>query len=502
MCGWVNHQGLRPWTTKIAVGAGKHESNFKEPSTMKSPIQQTRIVAMVLLLCLCSIAKATEGTLLVPTKVTFTLSLNSLRFMDTAPEAIGIAGNRAPLKGETQYPPFLILSAVKGSPGVFSGTVEFPGKTARDLAFTVMFRVEGLWQKEPNNLGLQHVVLLDTAKSEQQVYVVYDPTAGRIVGQAKLGLAVDGYTAASAFASSLKQSAVARQYDYFNCVALLGSGRIAEAAAAYSRYTATSPAGQLARENYDNFSILRAKALAKSGKNKDALSTLRSVPSNAGGDSYQANIQLALGHLLQESGSFEEARTVYSNLQKRTGLTAELRDQCTFALATSYTHEVKPELLTQGKNLLRSLIATTTNRTYKRSALLALADTERKDKNKAGVKLSLNQASSLGTGQQRLAVKMRLLDMQYAEGDYAGVHEMCNMIATDENPGRHLPHLLCLDAVSLKRAGKTAESRALFKKLYAQFPGNAYTAYAATLIAAPVYRNSSADSLAKGVTHQ
>jgi TolA-binding protein len=469
---------------------------------MKPSYQTSIILALVLLLCAVDTAGAAEGTLLVPVKLTFTIATGPLRFMDTKPEVIGVAGNRLPLKAATELPPSLLLRAVKGSSGLFSGTVDLPEKTVRDLSFTLMFRVEGLWQKEPNSLGLDHVIILDPKESAQEVCLVYDTTLCRFKGEPKKGLSVDGYQAAAAFALSLKQSDLARQYEYCNAVSLLGSGKIAEAAGAYNRYTAAAPTGALARESYDNFSILQAMALAKSGKSSDAISTLRSVPTGAGNAVYQVGIQLALGRLLLGSGNTSEARSVLSELQKRAGVAADVKDECAYAVGSSYLRESTPELRAQGKQLLQYLASGSASQTTRRSALLALAQAEQQSSDKNAVKMALKQASMLGTSEQRLSVQMKLLEMQYAEGDYAGVHKTCDWMLTDGTPGRHRAHMLCLDAISLKRAGKTDESRSQLKKLLAEFPGSAYAAYATALIAAPEYHPWTADSLAKGATHQ
>jgi TolA-binding protein len=469
---------------------------------MKPSVQRSAILALVFVLGMSDIAVAEEGTLQAPVKVTFTVATGSLRFMDALPEVIGVAGNRSPLEAATEFPPSLLLKAVKGSSGLFSGTVGLPEKTARDMSFTLMFRVEGLWQKEPNNLGLAHVVLLDPKESAQEVCLVYDATLCRFVGDVKKGLTVDGYQAAAAFALSLKQSDLARQYEYCNAVSLLGSGKIAEAAGAYNRYTAAAPTGALARESYDNFSVLQAMALAKSGKGSDAIGALRSVPTGAGNAAYQAGIQLALGRLLLARGNASEARSVLSELQKRAGVTVDVKDECAYTVASSYLRDTTAELRAQGKQLLRSLASRSASQTTRRSALLAIAQAEQQSSDKNAAKVALKQASTLGTSEQRLSVQMKLLEMQYAEGNYAGVHKTCDWMLTDGTPGRHRAHMLCLDAVSLKRAGKTDESRSQLKKLLAEYPGSAYAAYATALIAAPEYHPWTADSLAKGATHQ
>jgi TolA-binding protein len=481
---------------------GNSNRYLKEPSIMNLSVQRTLILALALILGVCTVARAADGTLLAPVKVTFTVAAGSLKLMDAMPEVIGVAGNRAPLRKSTEYPPSLLLRAVKGSRGLFSGTLELPEKTGRDLTFNLMFRVEGLWQKEPNNLGLAHVVLLDPKESAQEVCLVYDATLCRFVGDVKKGLTVDGFQAAAAFALSLKQSDLARQYEYCNAVALLGSGKVVEAVGAYNRYTAAAPKGALAREGYDNFSVLQAMALAKSGKGNDAINTLRSVPTSAGGAKYQVGVQLALGQLLLGSGKTSEARSVLSELQKRAGVAADVKDECAYAVASSCLRDSTLELRSQGKQLLRSLASGTASQTTRRSALLALAQAELQSSDKNAAKVALKQASMLGTSEQRLSVQMKLLEMQYADGDYAGVHKTCDWILTDGTPGRHRAHMLCLDAVSLKRAGKTDESRSQLKKLLAEFPGSAYAAYATALIAAPEYHPWTADSLAKGATHQ
>jgi tetratricopeptide (TPR) repeat protein len=422
--------------------------------------------------------------------------------MGALPEAIGVAGNRSPLKRETEFPPSLILSAVKGTAGTYRGAVDFPAKTPLDVAFTFLFRVEGLWQKEPNNLGIPHVVMLDSSRAMQSVFLAYDSAYARLAGQTKLGLAVDGYSAASAFATSARQSSAARQYDYFNAVGLLGSGRTAEAVMAYNSFCSASPAGQLSREEYDMFPVYHARALSRIGKRTDAVAALRAVPTSAGGASYQANVQLALGRLLHENGNRAEARSIYSDIQKRSGVSAEVKDQSAYALASSYARESTRDSLERGKKMLRTFIATTQNPTFKRTALLALADAEERSKSKAGLKSTLKLASPLGTGEQRLSVKMQLLDLQFSEGDFAGTHSMCKWILASGDARRHLPHLLYLDAVSLKRMGKDAESAGQLKRLYAEFPGNAYSAYAAAVIIVPGQTHTPADSISKGAVHQ
>jgi hypothetical protein len=365
-----------------------------------------------------------------------------------------------------------------------------------------MFRVEGLWKKEPNNLGIPHVVILDSARAMQSVFVQYDTTYFRLVGQPKFGLTVDAYGAASTLATSSNQRVAARQYDYYNAIGLLGSGRTTDAVIAYNRFCASSPSGQLSREEYDNFPVHQACMLSLVGKTTEAIAALREVPSNAGQPSYQANIQLALAGLLCEGGNRAEARSIYSNIQKRIGISDEIKNRCAFALANSYAKEIARDSLEWGKKLLVSFISTTQNQTYKRSALLALANAEGRLKNTKGIKSALKQVASMGTSQQRLAAKMQLLDLQFSEEDYPGTHSMCKWILANGQSGRHLPHLLYLDAVALKRIGKAAESGSQLKRLCAEFPGNAYAAYAAAALAAPVLHRPAADSQSKGAAHQ
>jgi hypothetical protein len=387
-------------------------------------------------------------------------------------------------------------------PGSFNGTIEFPAKTSLDVAIVLMFKVDGVWRSEPSPIGLQHVMILDSVNSTQNVSFAYDSLFCRIVGQTKSGLSVDNYGAASAFATSTKQSAASRQYDYYDAISVLNSGRIAEAAEMYKRFCASVPAGGLSREDYDYFLVYQSLAMAKSGKNAEAIKLLRDQPVTAGNATYQANIQIVLGQLLHETGNCAEGRSIYRDLQKRPELSPKLKDQCTLALALSYSKETKHDSLVFGKNMLRSLSAAGENQDFRRLALLALADAEKRDKNVPETRNALQQAAMLGNTQQRLATKMQLLDLQYSQADYNAVHATCKWILVEGEPGRHLPHILFLDAISLKRLGKIAEGKAQLKRLYEEFRGNAYAEYAASVLGAPVFSIPPADSLAKGAVQQ
>lgn len=470
---------------------------------MKTLNQSSLTAGLLLVLFAVSAsAIAADDVLRGKAKVTFTVALKSFTLMGAPPEAIGVAGNRLPLAAEEQLPPSLVLREVKGSKGLYSGTTEFPEGTQRDLSFTFMCRVDGLWLKEPNSLGIPHLILLDSAKSAQSVFFAYDSVSARVTPQPRLGLAADDYDAARSLALAKKQSAIARQYEYWNTIAMLRGGRTTEAQNAYSRFRAAAPSGLLSHESYDRFPIVHASVLARSGKASEAIKVLRAVPAGDGNAEYQAEIRMDLARLLERNSDVEEARSMYADLQKRSGVSSILKEQAATTLARSYARESSPGLIARAKQLLRSVVARTRDQQNKRQALLALADIERREKNRPAVMDALKEASLLGTIQERLAVLIQRLDEQYAAEDYVGVHTACKWVLDKGQPGRHHPHLLWLDAVSLKRLGMEKESMARFRTLDSAYAGSAYARYAAYTLSSLSPQTTAGDSLTKGATQR
>lgn len=481
--------------------------NTNEPSSIhsfwKTKTMKIRLaVALTTALFLSAgqyLARGEEPVLSRAVQVSFTVELNSLKLNGFTPGGVALAGSASPLKSESARPPAVILRPVKSDVDAYSALVQFPKGTRCDLEFSFLLRVEGIWQKEVNNSDIQHVVLLDPAEESQVITCVFDSTTGRIVAKRGTGTKIDDYVQASSIAQEAKDLATARRYEYAAAVSLLALGRVSEAKTAYDRYVAASPAGTLAREEYDRFHILEARILQNTGKSADAIGSLRAVPRAEGSDAYQAGIGMALGGILEKSGDRAGARSAYYDVLRRLKLDQGLKEQCLGRIAHSYVVETSQDSIARGKEMLRQLASTSTRAATKRWSLLALATTERKTGNAPGELAALKAAGVLGTNEQRLAVKMQILEKQYRERDYEGIHKTCDWILTDGQPGNQLPHLLYLDAVALKRLGRDAESKRVLEKLYEGFPGNAYAEYAASLLGAPVYEIP-ADTLSKGGT--
>ncbi|CAG1001774.1 hypothetical protein ANRL4_03205 [Anaerolineae bacterium] len=453
---------------------------------------------LLMLLGLSQVAVAEQGILTTNVNATFTVTVSPYKVRGTPPEAIGIAGNRPPLSPDKVFPPTLVLHEVKGSPGTFTGTMGFPKGTARDLSFLILFRVEGLWLPEPGSMGVSHVVLLDSAKTVQTVSLGYDSVARRFVPLAKVGTVADDFSAAASLAQSAKQSAAAREYDYRSAVALLKSGRVAEAQSVYARFLAASPLGAASRESYDRFPIERANALIRIGKPQDAIIALRSIPAKEGSANYQAEVRIKLGKLLDRNGDVEEARSVLADVSRRSGVSIELKDESAIALAVSCGRETTPTLRERARQLLKAVTGKTHDKQRRRQALIALADIERRSNNQAGVLASLKEAMSLGTVQQRLAATVQYLDALYAAGDYYLLHRMSQGLIDRGEPGSHKAHLLSLDALALKRLGRDTESAARFALLDSAFASSPYTRYAAITLSSMPTNSIRPDSLAKG----
>ncbi len=453
---------------------------------------------LLMLLGLTQMAFAEQGVLTTNVKASFTVTVSPYRVRGTPPEAIGIAGNRPPLSPDKVFPPALVLHEVKGSPGVFTGMVAFPKGTARDLSFLILFRVEGLWLREPGSMGVSHVVLLDSAKALQTIALQYDSMGRRFIPLAKGGTVADDFSAAASLAQSVKQNATAREYNYRSAVALLKSGRVAEAQSVYARFLAASPLGASSRENYDRFPVELANALIRGGKPQDAITALRSVPPKEGSANYQAEVRIKLGKVLDRNGDVEEARSILADVSKRSGVSSELKDESTICLAISCGRETTPTLRERARQLLKAVTGRTHDKQRRRQALIALADIERRSKNQAGVLASLKEAMSLGTAQQRLAATVQYLDALYTANNFEALHKTCQWIIDRGEPGSHKAHLLSLDALALKRLGRESESTARFRLLDSAYSSSPYTRYAAIALSSMQTNNVRPDSLVKG----
>lgn len=462
--------------------------------------------ALVLLLSITFCVAAEQGTLLAEEQTlsrtvhaTFRLELNSLTFNGSPPGGVGLVGDLPPIKPESSHHPGVVLHSDKSDSTMWIAVVSFPKGTRCDVEFSFLFKVEGLWQREVNSSGIRHVVILEPETESQSIVFVYDSTSSRVVARNGKWPTCDDYLLAMQLARAAKDEAAARKYEYASAVTLLQTGRVNEATAAYNRYVSTSSAGTDAREEYDRFHVLNAKILQNKGKSTDAITVLSAVPRTEGGDAYRAEIALALGGILDRTGDRPGARSVYFGLVWHSKLSQELKEQTLGKIALSYLSETAVDSVERGKEILRQLSMTSTRAGVKRWSLLALANMARKAENASEEQAALKAAGILGTTEQRLGVKVRILEQLFRGRDYEGVHRICNWILKEGQPGNQLPHLLYLDAVALRRLGRDKESRSTLDRLHSGFPGNAYAQYAASCLGAPVY-SIPADTIVTGGT--
>jgi hypothetical protein len=461
-------------------------------------IHSSKLFFLLALLISAPDVQGQQGNLATNVKVVFTVTVASYRPQGVSPEAVGIAGNQEPLASEKQLPPALVLRESKSDPGTYSGTAEFPKGAPVSLAFTVMCRSDGLWDREPNSMGIPHLAILDPSLKSQSVSLSYDPKARRFVGQTRSGLTLDNFASAYASSKALKNESAARQYQYWNAISLLKSGKLTEAQACYDQFRKDTPAGDLAPTVYDRYPLLNATALAQSGNASRAIAVLRAVPKNEGTPDFQAEVSLRLGDLLDKGSDAEEARSIFADVQRRSGVSAELKDQGTLMQALSFQREKSPALQSRARRLLQTLAERTRSVQYRRQALIALADLHRRAKNTDEAVTALKHAGELGTVQQRVAATVQRLDLHLDGKEYDEVHAAAKWLLDQGDPGRHRAHLLWLDALALWHLGRMKESSSRYRTLDSAYAGTPYARFAAYNLSTLLAHSAHKDTVTTG----
>jgi hypothetical protein len=473
------------------------EKDRRKRNTTMTHFPFPRRIAL-LTLFLCYLGSYARATTQVASSVTFKIELGDLSFNGGPPDVVGLVGNRSPLTATLQDSPVELLKA-KNEPNAYSVTVVFPEGTQLDLTFKFVFKVDGRWRPEPFSLGIPHVAILDSNRTSQCLVLAYEGKLQRLVPQAGCDISVDSYLDASSIAQDRNE---VRRYKYLNAANLLSLHKVPEAALAYEEYCTGSSGGGLEKEEYDRFYILEARILAQTGSPDGAIKLLRARPEAEGDEAYQRDIHLALARLLDDWGSRVEARSLYHEVLASPSASVQAQEEATFFLAQSYVHESNPDSLSLGRSMLQSIGRSPGS--FQRKALLGLAAFYQKADATTEFKEALEEAAFVGTSGERLAIQLQILDLQFSAADYAGVHDAVSMTLSAMETGRHLPHLLALDALCLDKMGQKAESRSVLERLWDNFPLSPYAAYATSLLGRPPFNSTippsvaPADSLMKG----